>query len=401
MAGILVLNAGSSSIKFSLFSASRRPESGDVICEGACEGIGNQLHATAKDAAGHVLVKEQLSGDPDHEQALSWLLGWLARQFPGYLLIAAGHRIVHGGTRYSRPVELDAEVIAELERLVPLAPLHQPHHLEAIAALSKLHPDLMQIGCFDTAFHETRPAVAKQFALPRRLTEEGILRYGFHGLSYEYISSILPDVAGLAVARGRVVVAHLGAGSSLCAMKDGKSVATTMGFTALDGLMMSRRCGALDPGVVLYLLQEKGMTAPAISELLYRSSGLLGVSGISDDMKILLASLEPHAREAIDQFVYRACLELGSLVVALGGLDAIVFTAGIGERAPEIRYRICEQLSWLGLDIDAAANEAGGPGISAMGSRISAWVIPTNEELMIARHCWDLLNYRVAGGANT
>ncbi|OJU30404.1 MAG: acetate kinase [Nitrobacter sp. 62-13] len=401
MAGILVLNAGSSSIKFSLFAASRRPQPGDVICEGACEGIGSQLHATAKDADGHVLVNERPSGDPSHEQALSWLLGWLAHQFSGYPLVAAGHRIVHGGSRYSRPVELDADVIAELKRLVPLAPLHQPHHLEAIAALSKLHPDLMQIGCFDTAFHEKRPLVAKQFALPRRLTEEGILRYGFHGLSYEYIASILPDIAGLAAARGRVIVAHLGAGASLCAMKEGKSVATTMGFTALDGLMMSRRCGALDPGVVLYLLQEKGMNATAVSELLYQSSGLLGVSGISDDMKILLASPEPHAREAIDQFVYRACLELGSLVVALGGLDAVVFTAGIGEHAPEIRRRICEQLSWLGLDIDADANETGGPGISAMGSRISAWVIPTDEELMIARHCWDFLNYRVAGGENT
>ena len=394
MAGLLVLNAGSSSIKFSLFSASLRPESGDVICEGACEGIGDHLHAKAKDTTGQALVEQQLDGDPTHERALSWLLDWLAQHFPDYPLAAAGHRIVHGGSLYSKPVELDAHVIADLERLVPLAPLHQPHHLEAIAALSKLHPNLTQIGCFDTAFHKSQPAVAKQFALPRRLTEEGILRYGFHGLSYEYIASVLPDVAGPAVAHGRVAVAHLGAGASMCALKEGKSVASSMAFTALDGLMMSRRCGALDPGVVLYLLQEKGMTATAVSDLLYQSSGLLGVSGISDDMKTLLTSPEPHAREAIDLFVYRACLELGALAAALGGLDAVVFTAGIGEHAPEIRRRICEQSSWLGIAIDADANAAGGPRISTTGSAVSVWTIPTNEDLMIARQSWDLLNAR-------
>ena len=296
---VLVLNAGSSSLKFGVFSAgddTREVFKGSYerFQNGSCEYRFRHGETDERGAAAFASPSDALKGVPD-----------ALKRFDLDSIDAIGHRIVHGGTRYSRPVELDAEVIAELERLVPLAPLHQPHHLEAIAALSKLHPDLMQIGCFDTAFHETRPAVAKQFALPRRLTEEGILRYGFHGLSYEYISNILPDVAGPAVARGRVVVAHLGAGASLCAMKDGKSVATTMGFTALDGLMMSRRCGALDPGVVLYLLQEKGMTAPAVSELLYRSSGLLGVSGISDDMKILLASPEPHAREATDQFVYR------------------------------------------------------------------------------------------------
>ena len=392
MAGLLVLNAGSSSIKFSLFSALHRPESGDIICEGACEGIEDHLHARARDAAGQV-VQEQLDGDPTHEQALSWLLDWLARNFSDHPLAAAGHRIVHGGSRYSRPVELDADVIAELERLIPLAPLHQPHHLEAIAAISKLHHALTQIGCFDTAFHKSQPAVATQFALPRRLTELGILRYGFHGLSYEYIASILPDVAGPSVASGRVIVAHLGAGASMCALKQGRSVATTMGFTALDGLMMSRRSGALDPGVVLYLLQEKSLTATAVSDLLYQSSGLLGVSGISDDMKTLLTSPEPHAREAIDLFVYRACLELGALA-ALGGLDAVVFTAGIGEHAPEIRRLICEQSSWLGIKMDDSANATGGPRISKVESPVSVWVIPTNEDLMIARQSWDLLNAR-------
>lgn len=391
MDAILVLNAGSSSIKFSLFSAAERPEPDGVICEGGCEGIGDELRAHAKDAAGHLLVNEDVSGEPNHEHALSWLLGWLMRKFPEHALLAAGHRIVHGGSRYSEPVRINAGVIAELERLIPLAPLHQPHHLEAIAALSKLHPGLPQIGCFDTAFHHGQPFVARQFALPRQLTEDGVLRYGFHGLSYEYIASVLPDVAGTGVASGRVVVAHLGAGASMCALKNGRSIATTMGFTALDGLMMSRRCGALDPGAVLYLLQEKGMTAGEVSDLLYHASGLLGVSGISDDMKTLLTSHEPHAREAINLFVYRIRVELGALAAALGGLDAVVFTAGIGEHAPEIRRRVCERASWLGLQIDTDANAAGGPKISTSDSRTSAWVIPTNEDLMIARHCWRLL----------
>ncbi len=391
MEAILVLNAGSSSIKFSLFSGAARPEPNGVICEGECEGIGDALQAHAKDGAGRLLVNEDVGGVPNHEHALSWLLHWLRRKFPDDSLLAAGHRIVHGGSRYFAPVRLDATVIAELERLVPLAPLHQPHHLEAIAALSKLHPGLPQIGCFDTAFHHHQPLVARQFALPRKLTDEGILRYGFHGLSYEYIASVLSDVAGANIARGRVVVAHLGAGASMCALRDGRSIATTMGFTALDGLMMSRRCGTIDPGVVLYLLQEKGMTANDVSDLLYHDSGLLGVSGLSDDMKTLLASEAPHAREAIDLFVYRICVELGALAAALGGLDALVFTAGIGEHAVEIRRRVCEQASWLGLQIDAAANANSGPKISTSTSMTSAWVIPTNEDLMIARHCWHLL----------
>ncbi len=388
---ILVLNAGSSSIKFSLFSGAERPGQDGLVCEGACEGIGDELQAHAKDKAGHLLVNERLSGESTHGRALSWLLDWIEGRFPEHSLLAVGHRIVHGGSRYSAPVKIDADVIAELERLVPLAPLHQPRHLQDIAAISKLHPGLPQIGCFDTAFHHDQPRVARQFALPRRLTDEGVLRYGFHGLSYEYIASVLPDIAGTNVASGRVVVAHLGAGASMCALKDGRSIATTMGFTALDGLMMSRRCGALDPGVVLYLLQEKGMAAADISDLLYKASGLLGVSGFSDDMKTLLASEAPHAREAIDLFVYRISIELGALAATLGGLDAVVFTAGIGEHAPEIRRRVCEQASWLGLQINASANAAGGPRISTSSSKTSAWVIPTNEELMIARHCRRLL----------
>ncbi len=311
-------------------------------------------------------------------------------------MIAAGHRVVHGGPLYNRPVVIDESVIAELRRLIPLAPLHQPHHLAAIAALSKLHPTLPQFACFDTSFHHTQPEVAAAFALPRNLTEEGIRRYGFHGLSYEYIASVLPDFLGTAGAQARVAVAHLGNGASICAMRGRKSIATTMGFTALDGLPMGERCGNLDPGVVLYLMEEKGMTAQAIGDLLYHRSGLLGVSGISNDMRTLLTSALPHAKEAVDLFVYRICRELGSLAAALGGLDALIFTAGIGEHAGEIRRRVCEQTAWLGFELDEAANMAGGPRITRLGAMTSAWVIPTDEDLMIARHCWALLQHEIA-----
>ncbi|MGZ3350506.1 MAG: acetate/propionate family kinase, partial [Xanthobacteraceae bacterium] len=317
-------------------------------------------------------------------------LRWLDARFPGQELVAAGHRVVHGGMRYAGPVRIDDEVIAELTRLVPLAPLHQPHQLNAIAALAKLHPRLPQVACFDTSFHRSQPELATRYALPRNLTDEGIRRYGFHGLSYEYIAGVLPEVTGEVHVPGRVVVAHLGSGASMCAIRHGKSIATTMGFTALDGLPMSRRCGDLDPGVVLYLMQEKGMSADAVSDLLYQSSGLLGVSGVSDNMKALLASDQPHAAEAVNLFVYRIGRELGSLVAALGGLDALVFTAGIGEHAPEIRRRVCRDASWLDLELDEAKNDAGGPRITTAASRTSAWVIPTDEDLMIARHTWGL-----------
>ncbi len=388
---ILVINAGSSSIKFSLFPGEQRPTRADLICEGECAGIGHRIHFTARDGAGAPLLDEHLAEGATHEDALTALLRWLEQRFPTIDLIAAGHRVVHGGAVYEAPVRIDAEVVAELTRLIPLAPLHEPHHLAAIAAISKLYPTLPQVACFDTSFHHTQPEVAAAFALPRRLTEEGIRRYGFHGLSYEYIASVLPDFVDPPVANGRLVVAHLGSGASMCAMRQRKSVATTMGFTALDGLPMSRRCGSLDPGVVLYLMEEKKMTAAAISDLLYQSSGLLGVSGLSDDMKTLLASDEPRAAEAIDLFVYRICRELGSLAAALDGLDALVFTAGIGEHAPEIRRRVCDKSTWLALEIDAAANEAGGPRITKVDSKISAWVIPTDEDLMIARHTWRLI----------
>ena len=357
---ILVINAGSSSIKFSLFSGEQRPTRQHLFCEGQCAGIGHRTHFTAKDGAGASLHDEYLSEGATHEDALAALLRWLEQRFRQQRLIAAGHRVVHGGAVYKGPVRIDAEVVAELTRLIPLAPLHEPHHLAAIAAISKLHPDLPQIACFDTSFHHTQPEVAAVFALPRRLSDQGIRRYGFHGLSYEYIASVLADIVGSQTAQGRVVVAHLGRGASMCALKQRKSVATTMGFTALDELPMGRRCGSLDPGVVLYLMEEKKMTAAAVSDLLYQSSGLFGVSGLSDDMKTLLASDKPHAGEAVDLFVYRICRELGSLAAALDGLDALVFTAGIGEHVPEIRRRVCEKSTWLGLDIDVAANEAGG-----------------------------------------
>ena len=307
---ILVLNVGSSSIKFSLFPAHKRPERDDLLCEGACEGIGYRVHLAAKDGAGCPLISEDLQGSATHDGALSSILHWLEDRFPDDPPAAAGHRIVHGGSTYSAPVLIDDKVITELHRLIPLAPSHQPHNLAAVAALSKLHPDLPQVGCFDTAFHHTQPQIATEFALPRRLTEEGIRRYGFHGLSYEYIANVLPTVAGASTARARVVVAHLGHGASMCALKAGRSIATTMGFTALDGLPMGRRCGNIDPGVILYLMEEKGMAADAISDLLYHSSGLLGVSGLSDDMKALLESNRPQAAEAIELFVYRICREL-------------------------------------------------------------------------------------------
>ena len=388
---ILVLNAGSSSIKFSVFPGHESPSRQGIICEGAYEGIGHRVHFRAKDPAGASLADEYLAEGTSHEDALSALLRWLEVRYPDNQPVAAGHRVVHGGSLYAAPVLVDASVSAELRRLIPLAPLHQPHNLAAIAALAKLHPPLPQIACFDTAFHHTQPEVATAFALPRHLAAEGIRRYGFHGLSYEYIASVLPDILGPA-ADGRVVVAHLGSGASLCAMRERKSVATTMGFTALDGLPMSRRCGNLDPGVVLYLMQEKGMTAAEVSDLLYNESGLFGVSGVSDDMRVLLASENSSAKEAVALFVYRIGRELGSMAAALGGIDALVFTAGIGEHAAEIRRRVCDGATWLGVELDQSVNLSGGASITRTGSRTSAWVIPTDEDLMIALHSWTLLS---------
>lgn len=385
---ILTLNAGSSSIKFTLFSAVNGLTRKAMICDGEIEGLGDTAHFFANDADGKSLIDKRLDGPATHENALAILLQWFEAEYSDRRLLAAGHRVVHGGTHFVVPVRIDEKVIEALAQLTPLAPLHQPHNLAAIQAVAHLHPTLPQVACFDTAFHHTQAAVATDFALPRTLTEEGIRRYGFHGLSYEYIASALPHALGADIAEGRIVVAHLGSGASMCAMHKRKSVATTMGFTALDGLMMGRRCGTIDPGVLLYLLQEKGMSAEAVNDLLYKQSGLLGVSGVSDDMRDLMASDDPHAKEAIDLFVYRILRELGSLAGALGGLDALVFTAGIGEHAPHVRRRVCEGAAWLGIEFDEKANLENGPCLSV--SKVSAWVLPTDEDLMIALHTFDL-----------
>jgi acetate kinase len=398
---ILVLNAGSSSLKFSVFATRDTPSSLALVYRGEIEARGSASRFVVSDAAGRRLVDERLAHTAaapiDHEGALVMALDWVERHGTGLTVSAAGHRVVHGGARFSAPVLIDRAVLGELEGLAPLAPLHQPHNLAAILALAGLKPALPQVACFDTAFHRTQPAVAQSYALPRALSATGITRYGFHGLSYEYIARVLPDVLGGA-ADGRVVAAHLGNGASMCALRRRQSVATTMGFSVLDGLPMGTRCGAIDPGIILYLLTERGMAAAAISDLLYHQSGLLGVSGISHDMRELLSSDSLDAASAIDLFVYRVGRELGSLAAALGGLDALVFTAGIGEHATRIRARVCEAARWLGITVDEAANQQGGPRISTDGSAVSVWVIPTDEEQIIARHTMALLNMGTSHG---
>lgn len=388
---ILVLNAGSSSLKFSLFAAHQaEPE---LRLRGQIEGINGAPHFIARDTAGAILAEQRWSEDSQlgHAGAALHLVEFLRGFSDRYQLIAVGHRVVHGGEEFSGPTRVDGAILERLARFNPLAPLHQPHNLAPIRAIAERAPQLPQVACFDTAFHRRQPELAQMFALPPAITERGVRRYGFHGLSYEYIASVLPQLAPEAAA-GRVVVAHLGNGASLCAMHGGRSVASTMGFTAVDGLPMGTRCGNLDPGVILYLLDELKMDARAIERLIYKESGLLGVSGISGDMRELLASDAPRAALAVELFVYRIGRELGSLAAALGGLDALVFTAGIGEHAAPIRERVCRTAAWLGLQLDAAANAAGGPRISTAGSSVSAWVIPTNEELMIARHTLQTLS---------
>jgi acetate kinase len=385
---ILVINAGSSSIKFSVFECLAGGGL-TVTLRGQVSGIGTEPKF---DVAGHHgrPVAPPLSGD-GHDAAITAIHGWLLDRLGAETGLAAiGHRVVHGGERYSQPVLIDDQVIGELERLVPLAPLHQPHHLTAIRAMRAVARQVPQVACFDTAFHRNQPPLAQEFALPRALTEKGIRRYGFHGLSYEYIVSRLPVLAP-ECATGRLIIAHLGNGASLCAVANGRSVATTMGFTPVDGLVMGTRTGTLDPGVILYLIQHDGMSADAVQELIYERSGLLGVSGVSSDMRTLLASDMPAAKQAVDLFVYRISREVGSLTAALGGLDALVFTGGIGEHAPEIRARVCRGAAWLGVSIDEAANAAGGPRLSFAGARVAAWVVPTDENLMVARHTRRLL----------
>lgn len=386
MTAIVSLNSGSSSIKFALYTLGDR---GDPALEGGgkIEAIGLSPRLTIRNAEGGVLAENDWPGESGltHAELLGWLFDWAAGHLGGREVSAIGHRVVHGGGEFVSPRRIDAAVLDGLERLCPLAPLHQPHNLAGIRAVAKLAPDLPQVACFDTAFHHDRPQWATRFAIPRALHDQGIRRYGFHGLSYEYVARRLAEIdPGLSA--GRVLAAHLGNGASLCAMSNGRSVDTTMGFTALDGLMMGTRCGALDPGVVLHLQTQLGMTPQEVEALLYEQSGLLGVSGVSSDMRTLAASGRPEAEEAIDLFARRVARETGALAAAVGGLDGIVFTAGIGENQPDVRARICRRLAWLGAALDEAANAAGAPVISRPDSRLKLRIVPTDEERMIVLH---------------
>ncbi len=384
---LLVINAGSSSIKFAIYQ--KDASSGQLIADAAGQiaGIGSQPGFMVKSSDDAVLIERSLSVDEagDHTGAINIIRSWLWDYFADGTLLAVGHRVVHGGQHYSAPVLIDATVLAELENLVPLAPLHQPHNLATIRALLETMPSLPQVACFDTAFHRTQPAVAQRCAIPRRFADEGIRRYGFHGLSYEYIASVLPTLEST-LTDARIIIAHLGSGASLCALHNGRSIATTMGFSPLDGLVMGTRCGDIDPGVLLYLMDRHNMDARALEQLLYYQSGLLGVSGISSDMRTLLASEDPRAQEAIELFGYRVAREIGSLAAALCGLDALVFTGGIGEHSSVIRAKVCREAKWLGLELDESANAAKGSRISTLSSKVSAWVVATDENLMIARH---------------
>ena len=393
---VLTLNAGSSSIKFSLFEVDGTPSRAPRLASrGEVEGIGSAPHFVVRDLAGAILAEQRWS-DPDQAFAslLEAVIGWAEGHLGADRLIAVGHRVVHGGADHYRPERVTAALLDALDRLTALAPLHEPHNLAPIRAIAAARPNLSQVACFDTAFHHTMPKVATRFALPRDYERAGVRRYGFHGLSYEYIAGRLREIAP-DLAKGRVIAAHLGNGASLCAMLDGRSVDTTMGFTALDGLVMGTRSGNLDPGVILYLEQECGLSAKQVETLLYEQSGLLGVSGgLASDMRTLLASDDPRAKEAIELFVYRIAREIGALTSSLGGLDGLVFTAGIGEHAPEIRTRVCARLGWLAVALDAEANRRNAALISTPDSGVVLHVIPTDEEAMIVRHTLD-----IAGGA--
>jgi acetate kinase len=383
---VLSINAGSSSIKFALFGLAGERSELELISGGKIEGIGSRPRLIARDAGNRVLVERRWE-----DQSLSYglflneLLGWIEPLSSKYRVVGIGHRVVHGGVEFAAPALITERVLDALTQLIPLAPLHQPHNLAAIDAARAGRPNVPQVACFDTAFHQSQPRVATQFAIPRALSEQGLRRYGFHGLSYEYVAGSLGHVDSR-MAAGRTIVAHLGNGASLCAMAGGISIDTTMGFTALDGLMMGTRCGSIDPGLILYLQQQKGMSSEEVQQLLYEQSGLLGVSGLSADMRDLLASPEASAREAVELFVYRVSREAGALASSLGGLDVLVFTAGIGENSPAVRALVCERLAWLGVELDADANAAGSPLISTAKSRVTVRVMPTDEERMIATH---------------
>ena len=386
---LLTLNAGSSSLKFALYGV----EAGELaaLAAGRVDGLGGRARFFVRAASGEEAQEPlEQEADCDHHDALGAIMAWLGRAHGDRLLVAVGHRVVHGGAEHMRPAVIDAALLADLRRLEPLAPLHQPHNLDGVEAAMRAFPGAVQVACFDTAFHRTHPFVADTFALPRRYYDEGVRRYGFHGLSYEFIARRLRAVAPVQ-AVGRVIIAHLGNGASLCALRDGKSVASTMGFTALDGMPMGTRCGQLDPGVVLYLMAEKGMSAQAITDLLYNESGLKGMSGLSHDMRVLEASGSDGARDAIAYFVARLRREIGGLAATIGGLDAIVFTGGIGENAVIIREAALSNLAWMGVALDAAANARGAQVISAQDSPVTVFVLATDEERMIAEHTAELL----------
>ena len=388
--GILTINAGSSSIKFALYELNGGLADKPTL-SGQIDGIGASAKLIAKDPAGKHEIELNLSGEQEaqHQASLDFLLNWIQEHQTGTELVAVGHRVVHGGELFSAPMAVDRDTVAQLEQFITLAPLHQPHNLNGIKAIAKLLPEVRQVACFDTAFHRTNPPVAQAFAIPRALTAEGVKRYGFHGLSYEFIARVLPEHSSKA--NGRVIVAHLGNGSSMCAMLERKSITSTMGFTAIDGLMMGTRTGAIDPGVLLYLMDNKGMNSKDLTRLLYKESGLLGVSGISQDMRTLLASDQPEAEEAIELYCFRILREIGSLAAAIGGLDALVFTGGIGEHSAEVRRRVCSRLGWLGVSLDQSNNGEDQLRISTADSTIDVLVIPTNEEWMIAHHAQTLL----------
>ncbi len=388
---ILVANAGSSSVKFQVFGIAQDGSLQRQI-KGQIDGIGSRPRLRASGADGSVLIDRSYETEavPDVTTALTTAGGWL-RDDLRIDPIAVGHRVVHGGPDYDRPVRVDKDVLRRLERYVSLAPLHQPYNLTPIRSILTRFPDIPQVACFDTAFHRGHGDLADRYAIPESLYAEGVRRYGFHGLSYEYIASILPEVAP-DVASGRVIVAHLGSGASMCALGNGRSVESSMGFTALDGLPMGTRPGQIDPGVVLYLISEKGMAAADVQNFLYRECGLKGLSGVSNDMRELLTSSDPRAALAVDYFVYRTGLFAGMLAAALQGLDALVFTAGVGENSAEVRAAIAGKLGWLGVSIDAAANAKHARLISRPESRVAVYVLPTDEELMIARHTLALLS---------
>jgi acetate kinase len=388
---VLVLNAGSSSLKFCVYQS---PDVGawDLDSRGQIEGIGTAPRFSAKDASGKVIAEQKLDKVVSNARAaLDSLAGWLRSRYRGGSVLGVGHRVVHGGAQYTGPVIVTPKILKDLRQLEPLAPLHQPHNLAAIEAVSDRLPGAPQVACFDTSFHRGQSAVAELVPLPREIRDRGVQRYGFHGLSYEYIASVLPETAP-EIAHERVIVAHLGSGASLCAMQRGKSIDSSLGFTALDGLCMGTRPGAVDPGVILYLFQSLKLSAREVENILYKKSGLLGISGISNDMRDLEKSNEPAAKLAVDYFVYRAAKEIGALAAVLRGIDGLVFTAGIGENSAAIRSRICAACQWLGIHLDEEANGHKGPRISRTGSAVSAWVIPTNEELVIARHTRSLLS---------